>query len=83
MKRLMLPSVPDIRDDDSTHSNATYSDKNSEDFVHADEKVVQPNEDPTSKLQQIPKWEQSTLNAVGFEEDSISACGSFSCTFIF
>jgi hypothetical protein len=26
---LILPSVPDIRDDDSTHSDATYSDTDS------------------------------------------------------
>jgi hypothetical protein len=61
----VLPSVPDIRDDDSTHSDATYSDTNLEDSVHADEQVVQPNEEPTSKLQQMPKWAQSTLQAVG------------------
>jgi hypothetical protein len=31
---LMLPSVPDIRDDDSTHSNAKYSETYLEDSVH-------------------------------------------------
>ena len=41
---LVLPSVPDIRDDDSTHSDATYSDIDSNDFVHANEQLVQPNE---------------------------------------
>jgi hypothetical protein len=56
---LVFPSVPNIRDDDSIHSTATYSD--SKDFVHGDEQVVQPNEETTSKLQQMPKWAQSTL----------------------
>jgi hypothetical protein len=37
---LMLPSVPDIRDD-SIHS----------DSVHGNEQVVQPDKEPTSKLQ--------------------------------
>jgi hypothetical protein len=60
-KTLVLPSVPDIKDDDSTHSNATYSDTDSEDYLHVDEKVVHPNEEPMSELQQIPKWAQSTL----------------------
>jgi hypothetical protein len=59
----VLPSVPNIRDDDSTHSNATYSDTDSKDFVYANEKVVQPNEEPTSELHQMPKWAQSTLHA--------------------
>jgi hypothetical protein len=58
---LVLPSVPDIRDDDSTHSDATYSNTDSKDFVHAYERVVQPNEEPMSELQQMPKWAQSTL----------------------
>jgi hypothetical protein len=62
---LVLPSVPDIRDDDSTHSDATYSDTDSKDFVHADEQVVHPNEEPASELQQMPKWAQSTLQAAG------------------
>jgi hypothetical protein len=53
---LVLPSVLDIRDDDSTHSDATYSDIDSEGVVHADEQVVQPNEEPTSELRQMPKW---------------------------
>jgi len=65
VETLVLPSVPNIRDDDSTLSYATYSDTNSKDSVHADEKVVQPNEEPTSELQQIPKWAQSTLHALG------------------
>jgi hypothetical protein len=60
---LVLPSVPDIIDDDSTHLDATYLDTDSEDFVHADEQVVQPNEDATLQLQQMPKWAQSTLQA--------------------
>ena len=42
-KTLVLPSVPDIKDDDSTHLDATYSDIDSEDFVHAYAQVVQPN----------------------------------------
>jgi hypothetical protein len=50
-KTLMLPLVPNIRDDDSKHSDATYSNTNSEDFVPADEKVVQPNEETSSKIQ--------------------------------
>jgi hypothetical protein len=58
---LVLPSVPDIGDDDSTHLDATYSDMGSEDYVHADEKVVQPNEESTLELQKITKWAQSTL----------------------
>jgi hypothetical protein len=44
---LVLPSVPDIRDDDSIHSDATYSDSDSEDFVHGVEQVVQPDEEPS------------------------------------
>jgi hypothetical protein len=62
---LVLPSVPDIRDDDSIHSDATYSDSDSKDFVHGVEKVVQPDEEPTPELQQMPKWAQSTLQEVG------------------
>jgi hypothetical protein len=58
---LVLPLVPDIRDDDSTHLDATYSDTDSEDYVHADEQVVQPNEEATSEIQHMPKWGQSTL----------------------
>jgi len=42
---LVLTSVIDIKDDDSTHSNATYSDTDSKDFVDADEQVVHPNEE--------------------------------------
>jgi hypothetical protein len=53
---LVLPLFPDIRDDDSTHSNATYSDTYLEDFVHVYEKVVQTNEETMLELQQIPKW---------------------------
>jgi hypothetical protein len=37
---LVLPSVPDIKDDDSTHSDATYSYKYSEYSIHANEHVV-------------------------------------------
>jgi hypothetical protein len=62
---LVLPSVPNIRDDDSIHSDDTYSDTDSEDFVHANEQVVQPNEETALELQQIPKWAQSTLQEVG------------------
>jgi hypothetical protein len=51
---LVLPSVPYIRDDDSTHSDATYSDKDSDDFVHVDERVVQPNEKISLDLQKCP-----------------------------
>jgi hypothetical protein len=54
---LVLPSIPDIKDDYSTHSDATYL----EDSVHADEQVVQPNENIMLELQQMPKWAQSTL----------------------
>jgi hypothetical protein len=39
-KTIVLPLVPDIRDDDSTHSDVTYPDTYLEDYVHADEKVV-------------------------------------------
>ena len=46
-KTLVLPSVPDIKDDDSTHLDATYLDIYSKYFVHENEKVVQPNEEPT------------------------------------
>jgi hypothetical protein len=45
---LVLPSIPDIKDDDSIHSDATYSD--SEDFVHGDQHVVQLDEESASKL---------------------------------
>jgi hypothetical protein len=31
---LVLPSIPNIRDDDSIHSNATHSDSYIKDFVH-------------------------------------------------
>jgi hypothetical protein len=62
---LVLSSVPDIRDDVSTHSYATYSYTDSKDYVHADELVGHPNYEPTSELQQIPKWAQSTLQAAG------------------
>jgi hypothetical protein len=62
---LVLPSVPYIRYDDSTHSNGTYSDIDSKDYVHAYEQVVQQNEDLASELQQIPKWAQSTLQEIG------------------
>jgi hypothetical protein len=58
---LVLPLAPDIRDDDSTHSDATYSNTDSKYFVHVDEQVVQPNEEPASELQQMPKWARSTL----------------------
>jgi hypothetical protein len=34
---LVLPLVPYIRDDDSTHSDATYLDTYSEDSIHVDE----------------------------------------------
>jgi hypothetical protein len=47
---LVLPSVPDIIDDDSIHSDATYLDIDSEDYVHAEEKVVHPNEELASEL---------------------------------
>jgi hypothetical protein len=62
---LVLPSVLDIKDDDSTHSNATYSNTGLEDYVHVDEKVVNPNEEVASELQQISKWAHSTLQAAG------------------
>jgi hypothetical protein len=62
---LVLPSVPNIRDDDSRHSDATYSDTDLEDSVHADAQVVQPNEEPSSELHKIPKWAQSTLQTAG------------------
>jgi hypothetical protein len=61
----MLPSILDIRDDDSICSYATYLDSYSEDFVHGVEQVVQPDEDPVLELQQMPKWAQSTLQATG------------------
>ena len=34
---LVLPSVPYIRNNDSTHSDATYSNIDSKDYVHANE----------------------------------------------
>jgi hypothetical protein len=49
---LVLPSVPDIRDD-SIHS----------DSVHGNEQVVQPDKKPTPKLQHMSKREQFTLQA--------------------
>jgi hypothetical protein len=45
---LVIPSVPDIRDDYSTHLATTYSDTDLEDSIHVDEQVVQPNEETTS-----------------------------------
>jgi hypothetical protein len=60
-KTLVLPLVLDIRDDDSTHIDATYLDIDLVDYIHADEQVVKPNEGPTSELQKNPKWAQSTL----------------------
>jgi hypothetical protein len=33
----VLPPIPDIRDDDSIHSDVTYSNMDPEDFVHAHE----------------------------------------------
>jgi hypothetical protein len=61
----VLTSVIDIRDDDSACSNATYSDTDSEDSVHANEKLVQPNEETMLELQRMSMWEQSTLQATG------------------
>ena len=49
---LVLPSVSDVRDD-SIHS----------DSVHVNKQVVQPNKKPMSKLQQMPKKAQFTLQA--------------------
>jgi hypothetical protein len=46
----VLPLVPDISDDDSMHSNATYSNSYLEDFVHVFEEVVQPDEEPSLEL---------------------------------
>jgi hypothetical protein len=46
----VLPLVPDINDDDSMHSNDTYSDSYLEDFVHGFEKVVQPDEESSLEL---------------------------------
>jgi hypothetical protein len=60
---LVLPSVPDIIDDDAIHSDATYLESDSKDYVHGVEKVLQPNEELAPELQQIPKWAQSTLQA--------------------
>jgi hypothetical protein len=51
---LVLPSVSDIRDD-SIHSN----------FVHGNKQVVCPNKKPVSKLRQIPKKAQTTLQPAG------------------
>jgi hypothetical protein len=62
---LVLPSVADIRDDDSIHSDATYSNSYSKDFVHGVEQVVQSDDEPTLELQQLPKWAKSTLQATG------------------
>jgi hypothetical protein len=45
---LLLPSFLDIRDDDSIHSDATYSD--SDDYTHGDKMVVHPDEEPTPNL---------------------------------
>jgi hypothetical protein len=42
---VMLSSVPDIKDDDSIHSDATYSDSDSEDSIHGFDHVVQPYEE--------------------------------------
>jgi hypothetical protein len=53
---LDLPLVPDIGDDDSIHSDATYSDSNLEYYVHGLEQVVRPYEDPMLELQRMPKW---------------------------
>jgi hypothetical protein len=61
----VLPSVPDIRDDDSTHSDATYSYTYLENYLHVDEKVLQPNEELALELQQMPKWAQSTVQEEG------------------
>jgi hypothetical protein len=78
---LVLPSVPDIRDDDSIHSDATYSDSDSEDYEHGVEQVVHPDEEPTPELQvdaQVGTVHTSgsrkpCRESIGFEEDSISA----------
>ena len=51
---LVLPSVLDIRDD-SIHS---YS-------VHGNKQVVQPDNNPMLKLQQMPKKAHTTLQALG------------------
>jgi hypothetical protein len=51
---LLLPSVSDIRYD-SIHS----------DYVHGNKKVVQPDNKPTSKLQNMPKKAQTALQEVG------------------
>jgi hypothetical protein len=53
---LVLPLVPNIIDDDSIHSNATYLELHSEGSIHGVEQVVQPDEEPTPNLQQMPKW---------------------------
>jgi hypothetical protein len=47
---LVLPSVSEIRDD-FVHS----------DYVHGNKQIVQPDKKPTSKLQQMPKKAQTTL----------------------
>jgi hypothetical protein len=64
-KNLVIPLVPDTKYDDSTHLDATYSYIDSEDFVHAYEQVVQPNEELVLELQHMPKWAQSTLQEIG------------------
>jgi hypothetical protein len=46
----MLPLVPNIRDFDSIHSNATYSNSDLEDFVHGFEQVVHLFEELASNL---------------------------------
>jgi hypothetical protein len=60
-ENLVLPSVPDIKDDDSIHLYDTHSYSDSEDSTHGIEQVVQPYEEPTPELQYIPKWAQSTV----------------------
>jgi hypothetical protein len=51
---LVLSSVSNIRDD-SMHS----------DFVHGNNHVVQPDKNPTPKLQQMPKKAHNTLQVAG------------------
>jgi hypothetical protein len=51
---LVLPSVSDIIDD-SIHST----------YVHGNNQVVQPDKKTTPKIQQIPKKENTTLQAIG------------------
>jgi hypothetical protein len=65
VETLLLPSAPDIRDNDSIHSDATSSDSNSKDFVHGVELVAQLYEELAQELQYIPKREQSTLQEIG------------------